>query len=233
MANDSTIDAAEVDKFAKHADVWWDKNGPLKTLHDINPLRLEYIEKHCQIAGSRVLDLGCGGGLLSEAMAHSGGLVTGIDVEENAILTAARHAKKSSLDIDYQCIAIENFNADTFPIITCLEMLEHVQDPEMVIENALRLLSPGGYLFLSTINRTLKAYLGAIVAAEYVLGLLPRQTHDFNKFIKPSELTSIIRSFNLELVDISGMSYNPLTRVAFLDSSLDINYLLVCRKPVV
>ncbi|MDP3705295.1 MAG: bifunctional 2-polyprenyl-6-hydroxyphenol methylase/3-demethylubiquinol 3-O-methyltransferase UbiG [Legionellaceae bacterium] len=231
MTIKSTIDPSEVAKFAQHATVWWEREGPLKTLHDINPIRIEFIQKIVALNGQRILDIGCGGGILSEGMTRCGAMVTGLDVEVEAIETARAHALQSQLTIDYVCKPIELFDAKPFPIITCLEMLEHVTDPEIVINHAARLLEPGGYLILSTINRTVKAYATVVLAAEYLLGILPRQTHDFQKFIKPSELMNMARGAGLEFVDMSGISYNPFTRDASLAQSVAGNYLLVCRAP--
>lgn len=230
MVNESSIDALEVSKFASIANYWWDKDGPLKTLHDINPLRIDYIKKYKNLSGERVLDIGSGGGILAESMAQNGAIVTGIDVDNNIINVAAEHAKKSSLNIKYECVAVEDFSAEPFAVITCLEMLEHVSSPELIIKNASRLLMPGGYLFLSTINRTVSAYLKVILAAEYVLNILPRQTHDYHKFIKPSELTHILRKYDLHLTNLTGVSYNPFTRQASINNSLQDNYLLVCQS---
>lgn len=229
MSDRASVDDAELNKFSKLAKDWWDTNGPLKTLHDINQIRADYIEKFQTIAGLKLLDIGCGGGILSEEMAARGGVVTGIDPEQAVIQVAQQHAKLNSIAINYECCAVEELATGNFAVVTCLEMLEHVTDPELIIANAKRLLATGGYLFLSTINRTVKSYLQVIVAAEYVLNLLPRQTHDFSKFIKPSELCSLLRAYSFELIDISGMSYNPITRKAFLTNSLDVNYLVACR----
>lgn len=231
MTNQSTVDSQEVAKFAQHATQWWDKEGPLKTLHDINPARLEFILGYQELAKKRVLDLGCGGGILSEAMAANRAEVTGLDVEEDALAAAQEHAKKNRLAINYLCCPVEEFDAKPFEIIACMEMLEHVKDPQLVINHCARLLKPGGYLFMSTINRTVKAWLEAIVAAEYILGLLPRQTHDFAKFIKPSELVGMARKAGLEFSGMAGMSYNPLTRSAKLQKSVEVNYLVSCFKP--
>lgn len=229
MNTQSTVDSLEVAKFAQHANQWWDVDGPLKTLHDINPVRLAYIQQHTALAGKRILDVGCGGGILSESMAMRGANVTGLDVEIDAIACAKAHAP-CELNLNYVCQPIESYAEDSFDIITCMEMLEHVQTPQLVISHCARLLKEGGYLFLSTLNRTLKAYTTAIVAAEYILNLLPRQTHDFDKFIKPSELDHMVRTAGLETVGISGLVYNPLTRTAGLHESVAVNYLLVCRK---
>lgn len=226
----STINPQEVAKFAQHAAHWWDKEGPFKTLHDINPARLEFIQNYFILAQHSVLDVGCGGGILCEGMAAKSALVTGLDVEAEALEAAKAHAKTSQLAINYICSPVEDFEG-VFDAVTCMEMLEHVNDPQLVINHCARLLKPGGYLFLSTINRTLKAYATAIVAAEYVLGLLPRQTHDFEKFIKPSELAAMTRKAGLEFRGLVGMNYNPLSRTARLQESVDVNYLFSCFKP--
>ena len=226
----STVDASEVAKFAQHSEQWWNTNGPLKTLHDINPTRLAFIKQYTTLRGQHILDVGCGGGILSEAMAASGALVTGLDVTLDAIEVATNHALKRQLAIDYVCQPIETYEANLFDSITCMEMLEHVKEPQLVITHCARLLKQGGYLFLSTINRTLTAYASAIVAAEYVLGLLPRQTHDFDKFIKPSELAHMARLVGLETIGMSGLAYNPLNRQASLQQPVSVNYLLVCQK---
>lgn len=233
MNNTSTVDHLEVAKFAQHASVWWDINGPLKTLHDINPVRLAWILQFGSLSGKTVLDIGCGGGILSEVMAKSGGIVTGLDVEVDAIAKARDHALQSNCSIEYVAEPLETYRsheAGVFDVITCMEMLEHVAEPSLIIQHAQRLLKPDGLLLLSTINRTLKAYLIAIVGAEYVLNILPRQTHDYDKFIQPSELAAMARAAGLEVCAINGMGYNPLTRKAFLQPSVAVNYLLACRN---
>ena len=230
MKTKTTVDALEVAKFAQHASQWWNTEGPLKTLHDINPTRIEFIQKYTEFKGRHVIDVGCGGGVLAEGMASKEAVVTGLDVEPEAIAVAKAHALENNLDINYVCQPIESFDAGIFDFVTCLEMLEHVPEPKMIIEHCMRLLKPGGYLFLSTINRTLQAYTQVIIGAEYVLGLLPRQTHDYEKFIKPSELAAMVRSVGLETVALVGMAYNPLTRVASLQESVNVNYLMACRK---
>lgn len=227
-----SIDIEELAKFARLASQWWDKSGALRTLHDINPTRLGYIEQFCSFENQRILDIGCGGGILSEGMAKRGGKVTGLDVEPDAIGAAKTHADSEHLQIDYVCEPVETFISEAFPIITCLEMLEHVSDPQLIINEAARLLAPGGYLFLSTINRNPFAYCKVILAAEYILNLLPRQTHDYQKFIKPSELAAMVRAANLEVVAMSGLAYNPISHTAALTSSLTDNYLLVARSSV-
>lgn len=231
MSINTTIDESEVAKFAQHAQDWWDKDGPLKTLHDINPVRIEFIEKFIPLKDQRILDIGCGGGVLTEGLAKKGALLTGIDVEPDTIITATRHARDAQLDIIYECVPIEDFEATSFDAITCMEMLEHVKNPELIIEHAVRFLKPGGYLFLSTIHRTLRAYASVIVAAEYLLGLLPRQTHDYEKFIKPSELAELARYCGLDVVGLQGMDYHPFSRTAQLVDSVSVNYLMACYKP--
>lgn len=226
----STVDEAEVAKFAQYSQQWWDTEGPLKTLHDINPARLAFIQRYINLCDARVLDVGCGGGILAEAMAKANAQVTGLDVVSDAIAVASAHAATRNLTIDYMCQPIETLADITFDHITCMEMLEHVSNPQTVIKHCERLLKPNGYLFLSTINRTLTAYASAIVAAEYVLKLLPRQTHDFKQFIKPSELAGMARVCGLDVIAISGLSYHPLTRVAGLRDDVSVNYLLVCQK---
>ena len=230
MKNNNTIDPLEVAKFAQHATEWWNTEGPLKTLHDINPARAAFVKTWSELSESRVLDVGCGGGVFSEALASEGAIVTGLDVELNAIEAAKSHAETSKLAIKYVCQPIEDYEDELFDIITCMEMLEHVPDPSLIIKHCARLLKPGGYLFLSTINRTPQAYAGVIIAAEYLLKLLPRQTHDFAKFIKPSELAAMLRSVGLETVAISGMAYNPFTRKASLQQSVASNYLYCARR---
>lgn len=226
----SSVDQLELDKFAQHAPQWWDMNGPLKTLHDINKVRVEFINQHCHLEGASLLDVGCGGGILSEALAQAGAKVTGIDATPEAIAAAKEHALLASLNIDYHTCPIEDFDHPQFDVITCMELLEHVPNPELVMEHCARLLKPQGILLVSTINRGLKAYLSVILAAEYVLRLLPRQTHDYQKFIKPSELSAMARKMDLELIDIKGLHYNPLTRDASLTSDSSANYLMAFAR---
>ncbi|MCH9689905.1 MAG: bifunctional 2-polyprenyl-6-hydroxyphenol methylase/3-demethylubiquinol 3-O-methyltransferase UbiG [Gammaproteobacteria bacterium] len=228
---ETTVDPSEIARFATHATRWWDKEGPLKTLHDINPVRLDWIQQCMTLSGARVLDIGCGGGILSEGLAKAGAEVTGLDVEEGAIHTARLHAVNEKLKINYVCEPVEHFDAPLFDAVTCLEMLEHVEHPEAVIQAASRLVKPGGYVFLSTINRTARAYASAIVAAEYILSLLPRKTHTFERFIRPSELAGAARHEGLEVIDITGLTYNPLTRQATLKTkAVDVNYLMATQK---
>lgn len=228
---ESTVDDLEVNKFANLSQQWWDLKGPLKTLHDINPARLAFIAQHIQLSGLKVLDVGCGGGILSEALTKAGATVTGLDAEADSIQTAINHAHKSELSIHYLCSPIEDYDSAGFDVVVCMELLEHVQNPELVLQHCKRLLKPNGLLFLSTISRTLTAYASAIIAAEYVLQLLPKQTHDYSKFIKPSELSHMARINGLKLLDMQGMHYNPLTGHASLCSDVSTNYLMAFQKP--
>ncbi len=198
-------------------------------MHDINGARFEFISEHINLKGLRVLDVGCGGGILCESMAKAGAYVSGLDAEPEAIQIAKEHAHKNQLQIDYFCNPIEEYEEQGFDVITCMELLEHVQNPELVLQHCRRLLKPNGLLFLSTISRTLKAYLGAIIAAEYVLNLLPRQTHDYDKFIKPSELVKMARLYDLNLIDMKGLCYNPFLRKTTLVSDVSINYIMVLQ----
>ena len=229
----SNFDAAELNKFSELAHKWWDKTSEFKPLHDINPLRLNYIDNVAGLKGKTVLDVGCGGGILSESMAEKGAKVTGIDLGEKALKVAQLHSLDSGVTLDYQLIAVEQLAEQqpaSFDVVTCLEMLEHVPDPASVVVACAKLVKPGGHVFFSTINRNPKAYLFAVIGAEYVLNMLPRGTHDYAKFIKPSELASWMRSADLSLVGQTGMSYNPLTKHYWLDSNVSVNYLMHCIK---
>lgn len=226
----ATIDSEEICKFSQLARDWWSLEGPLKTLHDINPLRLSYIERYVDLKGQRVLDIGCGGGILAESMAEQGALVTGLDMADEAIAVAKQHAEQAQWVIDYRCQPLASLSEPPYPIVCCLEMLEHVPEPQRLLEEAARLLAPNGYLFLSTLNRTPKAYASAVLAAEYILGLLPKQTHDYQRFIKPSELAKMLRNIDLEIVGLSGLAYYPWSRSAELSASVDVNYLMVARS---
>jgi 2-polyprenyl-6-hydroxyphenyl methylase/3-demethylubiquinone-9 3-methyltransferase len=227
------VDPAEIAKFEELAARWWDPHSEFKPLHDINPLRLDYIDRLEPLRGKRVLDVGCGGGLLSEGMAARGAQVTGIDMGEAPLSVARLHLYESGLEVDYQRITAEQMAAEhpaAFDIVTCLEMLEHVPAPESVIAACARTVKPGGLVVFSTINRNPKSYLFAIVGAEYVLRLLPKGTHDFRKFIRPSELDQWARAAELELRDITGMTYNPFTATYSLGSDVDVNYITAYRR---
>jgi len=229
------VDPAEVAKFESMASRWWDKNGDFKPLHDINPLRANYIDGRAKVAEKKVVDVGCGGGILSESLAQRGADVTGVDMGEAPLNVARLHALESGVSVSYQqCTAeqLANNEPESFAIVSCLEMLEHVPDPSSVIQACADLCQPGGDLFFSTINRTAKAYALAVVGAEYILGWLPKGTHEYNKFIRPSELGAAIRQAGLELVDITGLTYNPLTRHYKLNpNDVDVNYMVHVRKP--
>jgi 2-polyprenyl-6-hydroxyphenyl methylase/3-demethylubiquinone-9 3-methyltransferase len=229
------IDPLEIAKFEELASRWWDPESEFKPLHDINPLRVNYIDQRAALAGKKVLDVGCGGGLLSEAMAHRGARVSAIDMGESPLAIARIHLLESGLDIDYQQATAEEFaeqHAGQFDVVTCLEMLEHVPDPASVIAALAKLVKPGGHVFLSTISRNPKAWLFAILGAEHILRLLPRGTHDYQKFILPSKMASWLRAAGLELHDLTGMHYNPLSRSYRLGGNVDVNYLAYATRAV-
>lgn len=228
------VDDNEIAKFEKLASRWWDRNSEFKPLHDINPLRAGFIDSKVNLVGKRVLDIGCGGGILAEALARRGAKVTGIDMGVAPLAVARLHLLESGLAVEYEQAAAETFaeqHAGEFDVVTCLEMLEHVPDPSAVVAACRRLLRPGGDLFVSTINRNPKAWLFAVIGAEYVLRLLPRGTHDYRKFIKPSELCGWARQHGFELGELKGMTYNPFTREYRLGSDVDVNYLIHFRLP--
>lgn len=227
------VDPGEIEKFEKLASRWWDPNSEFKPLHDINPLRLDYIDRLAGLAGKRVIDVGCGGGLLSEGMAARGAQVTGIDMGKAPLTVARLHRHESGLEIDYRQATAEEVAAQQpgqFEIVTCLEMLEHVPDPAATIQALAQLVPDSGLVFLSTINRNPKAYLFAVIGAEYLLRLLPKGTHDYARFIKPSEMERWARAAGLQLVDLTGMSYHPLTREYRLGRDVSVNYLACFRK---
>jgi 2-polyprenyl-6-hydroxyphenyl methylase/3-demethylubiquinone-9 3-methyltransferase len=231
----SNVDAQELAKFSELAHRWWDPDSEFRPLHQINPLRLDWIDELASAAGKRVLDVGCGGGILAESMAARAQHVTGIDLAAKPLGVARLHALESGVgNVEYREIAAEALAAQapaSFDVVTCMEMLEHVPDPSSVVEACARLVRPGGWVFFSTINRNPKAFLFAIVAAEYVLGLLPKGTHEYARFIRPSELGRWVRSSGMSLVATQGMSYNPLTQRYWLGDDTRVNYLLACRRP--
>ena len=230
----TNVDPAELDKFSELAHRWWDPQSEFRPLHEINPLRLDHINRIAALAGKNVLDVGCGGGILAEAMAARGAAVTGIDLAEKPLKVAQLHLLESGQKVDYRNIAVEELAVEapaSFDVVTCMEMLEHVPDPAAVVHACATLLKPGGNAFFATLNRNPKSYLFAIIGAEYVLNMLPRGTHDYERFIKPSELSATSRRAGLEIVDLIGMTYNPFTKVYALGADTDVNYILSTRKP--
>ena len=228
-------DQGELEKFSQLAHRWWDPSSDFKPLHDINPLRLQWIDDRCRLAGKRVLDVGCGGGLLSEGMCEKGGTVTGIDLSDKALSVARLHLLESGHEVDYRKIAAEELAAEcagSYDVVTCMEMLEHVPDPASTVAACAALAGPGGHVFFSTINRNPKAYLLAVIGAEYVLRMLPRGTHDYARFIKPSELLRWARRVGLDALELRGMNYNPFGGRYTLGRDTDVNYLLHCVKNV-
>lgn len=228
------IDPAEVEKFEAMAHRWWDAEGDFRPLHDINPARLGWIAERHPLAGAHVVDIGCGGGLLSEGMARAGAEVVGLDAGKAPLTVARLHALEAGITVDYRQQPAEALAAEapeTFDAVTCLEMLEHVPDPGSVVNACAALAKPGADLFFATLNRNPKAWALAVVGAEYMLGLLPKGTHDYARFIKPSELARLVRDSGLSVVEIAGISYNPLSRESRIDRDVDVNYLLHARKP--
>jgi 2-polyprenyl-6-hydroxyphenyl methylase/3-demethylubiquinone-9 3-methyltransferase len=229
-------DPAELRKFESIASRWWDPTSEFRPLHEINPLRLDYVDQRAALHGKTVLDVGCGGGILAESMAARGAKVTGIDLGGANIEVARLHLLESGLEVNYREVAVEQLADESpasFDVVTCMEMLEHVPDPASVIAACGRLVKPGGLVFLSTINRNPKAYLYAVVGAEYVLGMLPKGTHDYAKFIRPSELGTWLRAAGLDLEDMTGLTYNPLTGVYALEADdVSVNYMACARRPL-
>jgi 2-polyprenyl-6-hydroxyphenyl methylase/3-demethylubiquinone-9 3-methyltransferase len=228
------VDQAELRKFSDLAARWWDPEGPMRPLHEINPVRLQWIDGIAPLAGRQAVDIGCGGGVLAEAMAQRGAAVTGIDLAGKPLRVAQLHGLESGAQVEYRESSAESFAAEhpaAFDVVTCMEMLEHVPDPESVVRACAALAKPGGAVFFSTINRNAKAFALAIIGAEYVLNLLPRGTHEYARFIRPSELIAHARGAGLELRDITGMQYNPFTKTATLGADTDVNYLVACVRP--
>ena len=228
------VDSAEIAKFSELAHRWWDPESEFKPLHDINPLRLDYVDHIAVLNDKQVLDVGCGGGILTESMAKRGAHVTGIDLADKALKVAQLHALETGSPVNYRMAAVEDIARESprvFDVITCMELLEHVPDPASVVAACATLVKPGGHVFFSTINRNLKAYMFAVLGAEYLLRLLPRGTHRYEKFIKPSELARQCRQSGLEIREIIGMTYNPLAKQYSLRSDTDVNYIMHCLAP--
>lgn len=226
-------DPIEIEKFSQLAHKWWDPNSEFKPLHEINPLRLGYIDQLSGLAGKTVLDVGCGGGILSEGMAGLGAKVTGIDLADKSLGVAKLHLLESGKQVEYRKVSVEALAEERpghYDVVTCMEMLEHVPQPAAVVAACAKLAKPGGHVFFSTLNRNPKSYLFAIIGAEYVLNLLPRGTHDYARFIKPSELAQWCREAGLDVSDVTGMSYNPVAKSYSLGRDSSVNYLLACRK---
>jgi 2-polyprenyl-6-hydroxyphenyl methylase/3-demethylubiquinone-9 3-methyltransferase len=227
------VDQSEIAKFSALAHRWWDPNSEFKPLHAINPLRLDWIKTFVALDGKKVVDIGCGGGILAESIAQSGADTTGIDLSEKALKVAELHALEVGANLTYRAISAEDLaqeQPEQYDVVTCMEMLEHVPDPASVVRACATLCKPGGTLFFSTLNRSPKSYLFAIIGAEYILRLLPKGTHEYAKFIKPSELVTFTRSAGLELLGMKGLSYNPLTQVYSLSDDVDVNYMIAVRK---
>ena len=228
-------DPLELQKFSDLAHRWWDPTSEFRPLHEINPLRLEWINSIAPLAGKTVLDIGCGGGILAESMARKGASVTGIDLSEKALKVADLHSLESGVQVRYELISAEAMAArepGSYDVVTCMEMLEHVPDPAAVVHACATLVKPGGHVFFSTINRNPKSYLFAVLGAEYILRLLPKGTHDYAKFIKPAELAQYIRNAMLDLKGLKGMTYNPLTKVYSLNQDTSVNYMVAATRPV-
>ena len=227
------VDQSEISKFSALAHRWWDPNSEFKPLHAINPLRLGWIQSFVNLEGKKVVDVGCGGGILAESISQAGANTTGIDLSEKALKVAELHALEVGANLTYRLISAEALadeQAEQYDVVTCMEMLEHVPDPASVVRACAKLCKPGGTIFFSTLNRNPKSYLFAIIGAEYILKLLPKGTHEYTKFIKPSELVAFTREAGLEMLGMKGMSYNPITQVYSLNDDVDVNYMIAVRK---
>ncbi|WP_114639003.1 bifunctional 2-polyprenyl-6-hydroxyphenol methylase/3-demethylubiquinol 3-O-methyltransferase UbiG [Polynucleobacter necessarius] len=227
------VDQSEIAKFSALAHRWWDPNSEFKPLHAINPLRLNWIKSFVNLEGKKVIDIGCGGGILAESLSRSGADTTGIDLSEKALKVAELHALEVGANLTYRSISAEALadeQSEQYDVVTCMEMLEHVPDPASVVRACAKLCKPGGTLFFSTLNRSPKSYLFAIIGAEYILKLLPKGTHEYTKFIKPSELAAFTRHAGLEMIGMKGLNYNPFTQIYSLSDAVDVNYMIAVRK---
>ena len=236
MNKNQNVDLKELEKFSELASRWWDPNSEFKPLHQINPLRLNWIDERSKLDNKRVLDVGCGGGILAESMAERGASVVGIDLADAALSVARLHALETGAELEYLSISAEDYAEscpESFDVVTCLEVLEHVPHPESTVAACARLVKPGGTLYFSTINRNPKSWLFAIVGAEYVLNLLPKGTHEFKKFIQPAELEAFCRSAKISVSDITGLTYNPLSKIYKLENDIAVNYMMQAQKPAI
>jgi 2-polyprenyl-6-hydroxyphenyl methylase/3-demethylubiquinone-9 3-methyltransferase len=235
MIHYMNADPLEIQKFSALAHRWWDPTSEFRPLHEINPLRLEWINARVPLAGKKVIDIGCGGGILTESMAKKGANVTGIDLSEKALQVADLHSLESGVQVRYELISAEAMaerEAGQYDVVTCMEMLEHVPDPAAIVQACARLVKPGGHVFFSTLNRNPKSYLFAIIGAEYLLRMLPKGTHDYDKFIKPAELAQFARSAGLDVDGLKGLSYNPLSKIYSLGLDTSVNYMAACSRPL-
>ena len=234
MMQTENIDQSEIDKFSELASRWWDETSEFKPLHAINPLRLQWIKEHCSLENQNVLDIGCGGGILTESLRKSGANAKGIDLSKKALQVAKLHSLETGIQIEYELISAEDLalqEQNKYDVVTCMEMLEHVPDPKSIIKACSELAKPGATLFFSTLNRNPKSYLMEILGAEYILKMLPAGTHDYAKFIKPSELAKYIRDCGLEVVDMIGLHYTPIVDHYYLGPNVDVNYMFAVKKP--
>lgn len=233
MTTTTNADPLEIQKFSELAHRWWDPTSEFRPLHDINPLRLEWINARVPLAGKNVIDIGCGGGILAESMARKGAKVTGIDLSKKALKVADLHSLESGVEVRYKLIAAEDMaveEAGQYDVVTCMEMLEHVPEPAEVVKACATLVKPGGWVFFSTLNRNVKSYLLAVIGAEYIAQMLPKGTHDYARFIRPSELAAFVRDAGLHVAEIKGITYNPLTRHFALSNDSSVNYMIACRR---
>ncbi len=234
MTATQNVHLHEINKFGALAERWWDPQGEFKTLHDINPLRIQFIQQHTSVQEKNIIDVGCGGGILSEGLAKHGAKVTGIDLSEELIDIADLHGLESGVEVSYKKVSAEQLaeqQPEYFDHVTCMEMLEHVPDPSSIVSACAAMVKPGGFVFFSTLNRKPKAWLLAILGAEYLLNILPKGTHDYKTFIKPSELSSWCRSSGLEMQGMTGIEYNPLSKIFSLGDDIDVNYIMAFQKP--